>query len=178
MPILADPPRSSVSPADIVNVAPDSIVILWATWVPETPRIEDLVSFYITVKNQGNGKANASRITYYIDDSLKGYYDVPALNAGATVSKSFTWIAEEGEHIVRLVVDSGQVITEIDESNNIVEKTFTAKAANAIAINTAGKPAATGNSMLGGIPMNSWWLMVGGGITLSVVLCAVWLKSK
>ncbi|MFC1917890.1 CARDB domain-containing protein, partial [Chloroflexota bacterium] len=159
------------------TIMPD-IVIEKATWVPETPRMEDLVSFYITVRNQGNGRADASRITYYIDDSLKGYYDIPALNADATVSKSFTWIAEAGEHTVRFAVDSGQTVTEIDESNNILEKTFTTKAANAIAINTSGKPAAPGNSMLGGIPMNSWWLMVGGGIMLSVVICVVWLKAK
>ncbi|MFC1961581.1 CARDB domain-containing protein [Chloroflexota bacterium] len=158
------------------TIMPD-LVIEKATLVPESSHVGDLITLNVTVKNQGTGKAGASRIGYYINDSLKGYNEIPTLNAGAVTSKTFTWIAEEGKQDITIAVDSNDVILEINESNNNMQTALTAQAANAAPGNPTSKRASS-DSPAGKIPLQWWQFIVGGGILLSIVICLLWMKSQ
>ena len=47
------------------------LVVEGVTWSPEVPDIGDTVTFTITIRNQGLGPADSSRVAYYIDDAFQ-----------------------------------------------------------------------------------------------------------
>lgn len=102
-------------------LAPD-LIIETITGLPASPLVGDTVTFIVTIKNQGSGRAPLSRVYFYIDDSSRGYQDVPELDAGTAVTKTFTWIAEFGLHDIKAVTDDDDKVAETDEDNN--EKTI------------------------------------------------------
>ena len=104
-------------------LAPD-LIVQNITWPPVNPSIGDTVTFAVTIKNQGSGKADSSRVAYYIDGSSRGYHNVLEIEAGATVTKSFTWIAQDGPHTIKAVADEINDVAESDETNNAKTVTF------------------------------------------------------
>jgi len=104
-------------------LAPD-LIVQNITWPPVNPSIGDTVTFAVTIKNQGSGKADYSYVAYYIDGSSRGYHNVQEIDAGATVTKTFTWTAQAGSHTIKAVADSNQGVTESDETNNAQTVTF------------------------------------------------------
>jgi len=99
------------------TLAPD-LIIETITGLPASPLVGDTVTFAVTIKNQGSGRATLSRVYFYIDDSSRGYQDVPELDADTTVTKTFTWTAQAGLHDIKAVVDDDDKIAETDEDNN------------------------------------------------------------
>jgi len=99
------------------------LIIESITGSPIEPSIGDTVTFTVTIKNQGTSSASSCRVDFYIDDSSIDYQDIPELDAGATVDKTFTWTAQAGTHAIKAVADSDNKVTEDDETNN--EKTVT-----------------------------------------------------
>jgi len=99
------------------TIAPD-LIIQDITWSPERPSIGDIVTFTVIIKNQGSGKAASSLVYFYIDGSSRGYQDVQEIKPGATVTKTFTWTAQTGQHPIRAVADGADSITESNEFNN------------------------------------------------------------
>jgi subtilase family serine protease len=85
---------------------------------PTGPSLGETVTFTVTIKNQGNARAGPSRVAYYIDGSSRGYQQVQEIDAGATATKTFTWIAQAGYHTIKAVADSKNEVTESDEANN------------------------------------------------------------
>jgi subtilase family serine protease len=104
------------------TLAPD-LIIETITWEPENPQINDMVTFTVTIKNQGSARARPSRVYFYIDGSSRGYQEVQGIDAGATATETFTWFAKAGSHAIKAVADETNYITENDETNN--EKTIT-----------------------------------------------------
>ncbi len=111
---------SSVSFADLV--------IKEITWLPASPALGDTVSFTVTIKNQGTGRAGLSRVEYYIDGTAVSSATVAEIDAGATEKKSFNWTAVVGEHKVRAVADSASKVMESSEDNNEKTATITPRA--------------------------------------------------
>ncbi|HEY81678.1 MAG TPA: hypothetical protein G4O01_00090 [Dehalococcoidia bacterium] len=105
------------------TLAPDLIVEA-ITWSPQGPSIGDEVTFTVKVKNQGSGRAMPSRVHFYIDGTLIGYQDIQQVEAGATATASFTWTARAETHTIKAVADSGGVVGEEDETNNVTTITF------------------------------------------------------
>jgi len=103
-------------------LAPD-VVVESLTWSPENPSIRDEVTFTVTIKNQGTSTARYSSVDLFIDGSSRGRRDVPRLDAGANVTRTFTWVVQAGPHTVRAVADVLNQVTESDETNN--DKTVT-----------------------------------------------------
>ncbi len=96
---------------------PDLIVDSF-TWLPETLTVGSTVIFYVTIKNQGDNPAAVSEASYYIDDEFLSYASINQLIAGSSVTKTFSWKATPGEHIVRVVVDRLDSVEESNEENN------------------------------------------------------------
>ncbi|MFC1902280.1 CARDB domain-containing protein, partial [Chloroflexota bacterium] len=100
--------------------APD-LLIEAITWSPETPSINSQITCNVTVKNRGDSQARVSHVDLYVDGNSRGYQDVPRLEAGANVTRTFSWPAHPGSHTIKAVADALNHVTESDEANN--EKT-------------------------------------------------------
>ena len=102
------------------TVVPD-LIIKDITWTPQNAGVGDNVTFTVVIKNQGGGDATASRASYYINGTYKGYLSVPALAAGAETTGTFTYTAEYGTITVNVAVDL--VLGETHGENNSLTKT-------------------------------------------------------
>ena len=120
--------------------APD-LIIEAITWAPENPQKSDDVTFTVTIKNQGTGKADSSRVHFYIDGSSRGYLNVQEIDAGDKVATTIIWIAQAGSHAIKAVADSDDKVTESDETNNEKAVTFSALAPDLIIETITGSPA-------------------------------------
>ncbi len=97
------------------------LTIEWITWSPAEPSENCTVTFGITVRNSGDGPTDPSDLDCYIDDTLQKRIPMSSIAGGATAAGSFTWYVTSGEHVFRAITDSGDRVTETDETNN--EKT-------------------------------------------------------
>jgi subtilase family serine protease len=97
------------------------LVVEAITGSPDRPLPGDTVNFAVTLKNQGNGIAELSKVSFYVDDSYQGYQDVPEIAANATLIREFTWTARADTHEIKAVADYLDRVAESDETNN--EKT-------------------------------------------------------
>ena len=105
------------------STLPPDLTIPAITWSPENPSKGDVVTFTVTVKNQGTGRADSSHLGYYIDAAFQSATPVGALEAGASVNVTFTWSALPDAHQIKATADYYKNLTESDENNN--EKTVT-----------------------------------------------------
>jgi subtilase family serine protease len=99
------------------TLTPD-LIVQDISWLMENPLTDDKVAFTITVKNQGSGKAAASRLTYAVDNMLAMTEDIPAIPAGETAALDFSSILKAGPHTVDVTLDPENKINELDETNN------------------------------------------------------------
>lgn len=99
------------------TLAPD-LIIQTITLSPAYPSPGDNVTFAVTIKNAGKGKSYASHVAYYIDSGVLASDYISPMNAGATVQKTFSWIAEPGAQAITAVADAGEENAESDETNN------------------------------------------------------------
>ena len=53
-----------------IPIIPPDLVITGITLSPENPAIGDTITFTVTVKNQGGGKAENFKVAYFLDDTL------------------------------------------------------------------------------------------------------------
>jgi subtilase family serine protease len=88
------------------------------TWSPPDMPAGSEVTFDINIENQGSLSAGPSRMVYYVDGANVGYKDIGQLDAGATTTEHFLWVALEGQHSIKIVADSNNQISEYDENNN------------------------------------------------------------
>jgi subtilase family serine protease len=107
-----------------VNIPPPDLTIPSIVWSPLQSSIGDNVTFTATVKNQGGSPTLAPAVICYIDGFLIGSRDLPPISPGSSAIASFVWTAAEGKHDVRIVADSNNQITELDETNNENEIIF------------------------------------------------------
>ena len=94
------------------------LIIEDITWLPASPAIGETVTFTISIKNQGSGRADFSRVGYYFDGELMPSIAVNPIDAGATLSRTFIWTAGIGQHEIRAVADANEKVTEDSEDNN------------------------------------------------------------
>ncbi len=106
-----------------LSVSAPDFVISDITWSPENPSEGTEVTFTVNIENQGNERANLSRVAYYVDGSSRGYHNIQEMDAGAAVTQTFTWTAQSGPHTIKAVADMQGQVPEINEDNN--EKVLT-----------------------------------------------------
>jgi subtilase family serine protease len=100
--------------------APD-LLIESLTWSPENPAPVAPVTFTARIKNRGYGKSPAAQIYCYYDSTAPVSLEIGEINPGDTVTTAFVYSFIPGEHILKVLIDAGDVISESDEFNN--EKT-------------------------------------------------------
>ncbi|MFC2040857.1 CARDB domain-containing protein [Chloroflexota bacterium] len=106
----------------ILTLYPD-LIIESITWSSANPLEGDNITFTVTVKNQGSGRADYSPVAYYIDDAYMPLISAGAIDAGTTGNAVFYWIAQAGSHTFKAVADPQEKVAESEENNN--EKTVT-----------------------------------------------------
>jgi uncharacterized repeat protein (TIGR01451 family) len=106
-----------------VTVAPDmpDLAVTNISWSPHDMPAGSSITFDVTIENLGSLSAGPSHVAYYVDDAIVSDTEIEPLDAGATTTKDFLWIAMEGYHTVKIVIDSNNKISEIDETNNTRE---------------------------------------------------------
>ena len=125
--------------------APD-LIIEQLTWSPAQPSQDDTVTFSITIKNQGLGRASAPGVYYDIDETSADYLGVKDLEAGDTATATFTWSAQAGPHTIKAVVDELNQLLENDEANNEQTATFEVSPPPAADNTSAPAPSASANT--------------------------------
>ncbi|MFA5308299.1 MAG: CARDB domain-containing protein [Dehalococcoidales bacterium] len=106
----------------IATSAPD-LIVKDITWTPQDAGVGDVVHFTVTIKNQGNGGAGASRAAYHVGGVYRGSLSIPPLDAGEEVTGTFDWTAEYGAITVMVAADSDSALLESHEANNMLTKT-------------------------------------------------------
>ena len=107
----------------IVYPLPD-LAIEAVTWSPMEPEMGDKVTLTVYVKNEGSLKAGGSQVYFCIDDDVLNYQEIPQLDAGARVIKTFEWDVTAGQHVLSLFADGANAITEGVENNNVETVAF------------------------------------------------------
>jgi hypothetical protein len=114
----------------IPGTSPD-LIIQSITSSPQTPIINQQVTYTIRIKNQGNGDVSSPFwVDFYIDDqpisdctdSGMEYWSIDTLAAGATTDRTFTFsgFTSTGNHTLYAYADTNCFIPESNESNNIL----------------------------------------------------------
>lgn len=104
------------------NTVAADLVILDITWTPPNPTIDDLITYTVTVKNQGTGTAEEFYVYFDIDGG--GYSSVYHIGGnlypGQTTTAIFKYdFNNRGTHIIKVIADyHPSSITESDETNN------------------------------------------------------------
>lgn len=93
------------------------------SWDPLNPRVDQSVLMTMDAVNAGGLASNACTLALYVDYSTRPQVqkDVPALAPGAYASFRFLWDTTglpASSHHLRLHIDSGMVVAEINETNN------------------------------------------------------------
>ena len=101
----------------LVPIGPD-LIIKNIDWSHNDPAVGETVTFTVIVENDGDLRAGSSLLHVYIDNSPRGYQDIPAIDPGTTVPRTFDWKVEEGSHTIRAVVDDSDLVVETSEKNN------------------------------------------------------------
>ena len=96
------------------------------TFSPASPTEDDSVIITATVHNVGGADANNFTVSFFDGSSLIGN-DTISVSVNATSPASIAWTAVSGDHNIRVVVDSGNVMVESDETNNEANRTITVK---------------------------------------------------
>jgi hypothetical protein len=109
--------------AIIADVTPD-LTISDISWTPSDFVEGGTGNFSAKVSNLGSVDAGSFKVAYYLDGSKVGEWSIASLPAGNSLIKSFTWIAIEGNHTVKVFADSGYNVQERFETNNGREETF------------------------------------------------------
>jgi len=102
------------------------------TWSPVEPAMGDKVTLTAYVKNKGSLNAGGSQVYFYVNDNVANYQEIPPLEAGARVTRTFEWDVAAGPHILTLFADGANAITEGAESNNQEKVTFSTPAPDLI----------------------------------------------
>ncbi|MEE8413096.1 MAG: CARDB domain-containing protein, partial [Dehalococcoidales bacterium] len=129
--IIVDPGNSIIESnennnrktADLPAISPD-LIIESITWEPEESSVGETVTFSVTITNQGRINTSSSTLSYYVGSQDSGTKRTPLIEADASVVTTFTWTADGGSKLVRVVLDSTNQIAEGDESNNEMTVTF------------------------------------------------------
>jgi subtilase family serine protease len=118
-------------PAALAATGPD-LAICGITLSPTEPMIGEVITITVGVKNQGDTRAAATRMTCYLDDTILNTKSVESLDPGIAATVTFTWTATNGSHTVKAIADVNEALTETDETNNSGTYSLTTLAADLV----------------------------------------------
>ncbi|MCK4274065.1 MAG: hypothetical protein KAW90_04175 [Dehalococcoidales bacterium] len=115
--VIESDENNNENTVSLLTAAPD-LVVEEITWLPTDAAAGDTVTFTITIKNQGSGRAEESHAACYISGGYQGYLNIAAIEADAEATVTIDWLATTGSHTVSFVVDHDSMLVETYENNN------------------------------------------------------------
>ncbi len=106
---------------------PSDLVVASLTWTPmESLAAGQAITFTATITNSGSGPVvDAFQAEFKIDGASIGIASAGSiLQVGESVQVVRSWTAKAGDHTVAVTADSGNKVTESDESNNSLSRTL------------------------------------------------------
>ena len=94
------------------------LVIQSVGWYIDDPRIKDMVTFTVTIENQGSTAAGGSKLSYSINDNPGVPEAIKPILPGAALTVKLFANLGAGNHTLTLTADADNAVTEIDETNN------------------------------------------------------------
>ncbi|OGF57332.1 MAG: hypothetical protein A2Z21_02280 [Candidatus Fraserbacteria bacterium RBG_16_55_9] len=85
---------------------------------PPAPQPGEKATLRATVVNQGQGGASGFQVSFQADGQTIAVLPVSELAASGTIQLESSWVAEQGERLIRVRADSAGRIPELDEENN------------------------------------------------------------
>jgi subtilase family serine protease len=156
------------------TVAPD-LIIKSISWSPSAAA-GDNITITIKVENQGNFKANKSRLALSINGSPVQYSEIEEINMGATVTKDFSWNAVASSHEITAYADIDGQLQENNEINNTKSRTISLSEPKAPDNEPPIKISPVSSEDKGFIG-NFWWLFLLVATLLGVGAFVLALKS-
>jgi len=101
----------------LAPIGPD-LIVESIDWSHNDPSVGETVTFTVTVQNNGGSRADASLVHIYIDNTPRGYQDIPEMDPGTRVIRTFDWKVTAGTHSIRTVADESNLVVESNEANN------------------------------------------------------------
>jgi subtilase family serine protease len=123
----------------ITTLLPD-LIVSDISWLPANPSAGEDVTFTVKIKNQGSGRAAASRASSYIDNHFISYLDITELEADAEATTTLTWQATSGTHSIRIIVDFERALNESNCDNNDTRVSVTVAPPDLIVHNISWSP--------------------------------------
>ena len=100
------------------SIAAPDLIVRAVSWTPEVPAVGGRVTFDVNVKNRGDLKSGIAFVSYYVDNVFMGKHYLENIEAGTTITKSFTWAATKASFTFTTVIDEEEQVIESNESNN------------------------------------------------------------
>ena len=116
--------NNSMGKAYGATALPD-LVVVSIEWAPEKPELGQNVTFTATVRNAGDGRAAATSVRLHVGESV-GSTLLPSIQSGGTASADFGWTALDGTHTLTAVVDETRTVSETNDDNNSLSKSYDA----------------------------------------------------
>ncbi|MCA9035909.1 MAG: hypothetical protein KDA91_12315, partial [Planctomycetaceae bacterium] len=118
------------------------------TYSSDTPTEGDSVTIFATVHNDGDEASDAFTVRFLDGSQMIGQVTVPGLAVGTsqTVSVDFDTSGRAGLRDIQVIVDPGNLITEVNEGNNLINRGLIVAAADPIAPTTIATPSVAPNS--------------------------------
>ncbi len=107
------------------SVLAADLVIRGITWEPQTISAGDMVTFTVSISNQGNQSSRYGEYEFFINDVSRGRFSVPVLAPTASIERTVSWIAQPGSFIIRADLDVWNSTKEVSETNNSYCMEFT-----------------------------------------------------
>ena len=105
------------------TAAPD-LIVQSIQWSPMEHTDTENITIHITVKNQGLGLAQTSRLDFYVDGIGITQIYLGPLSPGYYETKTISYFAGPSAHVLKAVIDADDWIYESDETNNTCSVTL------------------------------------------------------
>jgi uncharacterized repeat protein (TIGR01451 family) len=156
------------------TVSPD-LIVKSITWDPLDALTGDTVTITVKVENQGRDTAVAPSLTLYIDGSPLDSAEIPELDPGSQAAPAFTWKVQPGSHQISARVDTENTVSESNETNNDLSRTFKNQEPDTTATSLAGPSGVPSGKQ--GLLGDFWWVALLAAALLGVSAFVIALKS-
>ena len=86
---------------------------------PKVMEVGKTYNVSVIVSNIGTKVSNETTVNLYIDNNLVQTFNVPSLSPGSEAKFTYNWLAIEGKHTIKSVVDPNNFNDELNEGNNV-----------------------------------------------------------
>ncbi len=123
---LSESNNAPAMPLIYHGTALPDLVVESIEWNPRNPELGQPVYFAATVRNAGEGRAEASTLRFGVGENYAREANLPRIPPGETEIAAFEWTAEAGIQSLNAVANAAQTVAETNDENNALYHTYDA----------------------------------------------------